>query len=273
MFFANQQSNKSLAKNTKKPNEQSTSSSTNNFRAITFSSYKQQTTNNNQSSFKTISPSKPLLNKANMAKGSHVKNLKELQNKFSFKMPCLKVFFLISHLFLLLNNCSLDVNAEILIQNLDQLNTSLHNIQQYAIGIDKLEEEQLKILKRREEIERIKSETLIDVFKTKILKLLNVEQVPSPTEINIAHNTIPEPILKEYHRLIRVSRMDRNKKFNLRNRFGTEARGSRDLESDENELEHEEVFDEAIRFNGSVVQRIMLLPNKRIFFFEFFIFL
>jgi hypothetical protein len=262
MFFANQQPNGVLAKNVTKSNEHN---STSNHSA----SYNQQnitTIKKIQAKSKTISSSKSKspLNKAKTANSSHTLNRKERRiMRFSFK-----IFFLISYFLLFLNNCLLAANAEISInlnrfQKLDQSsNVSNHNSQQYAIKIDKHEDEQLKMLKRREEIERIKSETLMDVFKTKILKLLNVEQVPSPTEINIAHNSIPEPILKEYHRLIRVSRMERSKRYNLKNKFPIETRGSRDLESDENELEHEEFIDEAVRFNGSVVQKIMLLPNK-----------
>ena len=255
MFFANQQSNSTLAKNIKKSNGQS--NLTNNFK-IASSSYKRKTApkhTQRQMPLKTISSSKSLPKKINMAKCSQAQ--REIKFTFSFKMPCLNFFFIIIY-FLLFNDCFLCANSENLIQTYDQLNSSL---------FDRIEEEQFKMLKRREEIEKIKSETLIDVFKTKILKLLNVDQVPSPTEINIAHNSIPEPILKEYHRLIRVSRMERNKKYNIRNKYATETRGSRDLESDENELEHEDIFDEAIRFNGSVVQRVMILPNKRIYIF------
>ena len=258
MFFANQQPNRVLAKNVTKSNEHNST-------GYHTASYNQQITTtikNIQAKSKSISSSK--INRTKTANSSHTLSLKERRiMRFSFKM-----FFLISYFLLFLNNCLLAANAEISINlnrfpKLDQSsNLSNHNSQQYAIKIDKHEDEQLKMLKRREEIERIKSETLIDVFKTKILKLLNVEQVPSPTEINIAHNSIPEPILKEYHRLIRVSRMERNKRYNLKNKFPTETRGSRDLESDESELEQEDFVDEAVRFNGSVVQKIMLLPNK-----------
>ena len=122
-------------------------------------------------------------------------------------------------------------------------------------------DEQLKMIKRREEIERIKNEALIDVFKTKILKLLNVDEAPSPSEINIAQNPVPDPILREYNRLIRVSRMEKNKKYHMKNQH-VESRGSRDLESEEYESENEQFFDESVRFNGSVVQQVMLLPKK-----------
>lgn len=203
----------------------------------------------------------------------------EFSGKTNSKVSCQRLFLMVSYLLFVNNSCLL-VQSEISNANsLDSLQTSqgeysqvnasdTHTHQrQYAVHSNSLDET-LKLIKRREEIERIKSETLIDVFKTKILKLLNVDQVPSPTEINIAHNTIPEPILKEYTRLIRVSRMERNKKYNLRNRFNAEARGSRDLESgEESDLEQDEFFDETVRFNGSVVQQIMLLPKKRKFTF------
>jgi hypothetical protein len=129
-----------------------------------------------------------------------------------------------------------------------------------------------KINKNQEELEKHKNEALIDVFKLKLLKLLGVDIVPNPSQFNITKNPVPEPILREYNRLVRMSQSEKNRKrnSNLRNKL---YRGLRDLNSDEVER-NREVRDEEVRFNGSVVQQITLLPKKLgdlFFFFCFFL--
>lgn len=129
-----------------------------------------------------------------------------------------------------------------------------------------------KMNKNQEELEKHKNEALIDVFKLKLLKLLGVDIVPNPSQFNITKNPVPEPILREYNRLVRMSQSEKNRKrnSNLRNKL---YRGLRDLNSDEVER-NREVRDEEVRFNGSVVQQITLLPKKlgnlNFFFFGIF---
>jgi hypothetical protein len=102
--------------------------------------------------------------------------------------------------------------------------------------------------------EVINKKALIDAFKIKLLKLLDVEAAPSPLEVNITRTPIPEPVIREYNKLVKMSKAESNRKY-----FHSLNRGSRDmsLRSHENELE-----DESVRFNGSVVQQITLLPAK-----------
>lgn len=136
---------------------------------------------------------------------------------------------------------------------------------------------------------------LIDIFKMRLLKLLEIEQAPTPNEINLNENPIPEPILKE---LIQRSEVEQaNRRRNLRSK-GKRSRSLDDFEEDRtttktttttmdeelirDELEkvveaivndQDELENDAVRFNGSVVQQVTLLPKKCFFLFPKFILL
>jgi hypothetical protein len=150
------------------------------------------------------------------------------------------------------NNHNHKINNDNNILKNDTFPKSSHNKQQFK--------QHHKINKNQEELEKLKNEALIDAFKLKLLKLLEVDIVPNASQFNITKNPVPEPILKEYNRLVRMSQSEKNRKrnSNLRNKL---YRGLRDINSDEVER-NREVRDEAVRFNGSVVQQITLLPKK-----------
>lgn len=132
----------------------------------------------------------------------------------------------------------------------------------------------------KSEYDKFKREVLIDAFKLKLLKLLDLDEAPSPAQVNISRDQIPEPILKEYEKLLKQQNGGKG-------RGGSRGAGfyrrSRDMPSksmhhnepdsflpvqdEENELEEEN-----IRFNGSIVQQLTLLPKKckkMLFFFVF----
>jgi hypothetical protein len=110
------------------------------------------------------------------------------------------------------------------------------------------------------DLEKLKRDILIEGLKVKLLKLLDVDQVPNISSTgDINANPIPEPILREYNRLVKLGA---NKKRAGSVGLNGETRNSRSksFEENENELQDEEM--EAIRFNGSFVQQLTLLPSK-----------
>jgi len=148
-------------------------------------------------------------------------------------------------------------------ENMPMMNYNLEedNLnKQYVTSSFKNTQQQHHVLKNEKNTlefsdnEVINKKALIDAFKMKLLKLLDVEAAPSPLEVNITKNPIPEPVIREYNKLVKMSKAESNRKY-----FNSLNRGSRDmsLRSHENELE-----DDSVRFNGSVVQQITLLPAK-----------
>jgi hypothetical protein len=114
--------------------------------------------------------------------------------------------------------------------------------------------------KYSKDIDKLKRDALIDGFKSKLLKLLEVDEVPSPSKININTNPIPEPILREYNRLVKMSN---NEKLRRRGSIGAggESRNSRHMSSENsNEIKDYEL--ESVRFNGSYVEQVTLLPKN-----------
>jgi hypothetical protein len=114
--------------------------------------------------------------------------------------------------------------------------------------------------KNSKDIDKLKRDALIDGFKAKLLKLLEVDEVPSPSKININTNPIPEPILREYNRLVKMSN---NEKLRRRGGIsaGGESRNSRHMSSENsNEIKDYEL--ESVRFNGSYVEQVTLLPKN-----------
>ena len=122
---------------------------------------------------------------------------------------------------------------------------------------------------KTKELEKLKKDLLIDGFKTKLLKLLEVDEVPSASTMNINSNPIPEPILREYNRLLKLS----NKEKQLKRRGGvgseSESRYLRQMMPDATGIGNDvhEYEMETARFNGSFVQRLTLLPKKRTYHF------
>lgn len=117
-----------------------------------------------------------------------------------------------------------------------------------------------------------RSSAMIDAFKMKLLKLLELDKAPEPSEINLNENPIPEPILRE---LVQIGDAERRRR--QRNNLsslptGDRSRSKRSLddlqyEDDDNDDRHDELenLDETVRLNGSVVQQVTLLPKKCFF--------
>jgi hypothetical protein len=128
-----------------------------------------------------------------------------------------------------------------------------------------------------QENEKLKNnDVLINAFKLKLLQLLEVDQVPSVDAVNISNSQIPEPIMREYNKLLRQqqnagnhhhansyssssSRFSRDKPFE---NDGGEAAANEQDDDGENEGATLIENDDQIRFNGSVVQKMMLLPKR-----------
>lgn len=144
-----------------------------------------------------------------------------------------------------------------------------------------------------------KSAVMIDAFKMKLLKLLELDKAPEPNEINLNENPIPEPILRELMQLGESRRRRRHQNpsaessfFESRFRSKRSLSSSSDFiddfndgddddqvynvhsdikqhDSDEEDDENEIESNESVRFNGSVVQQVTLLPKKCFFLFHF----
>lgn len=125
----------------------------------------------------------------------------------------------------------------------------------------------------KSEYDKIKREVLIDAFKLKLLKLLDLDEAPSPAQVNISRDQIPEPIIKEYEKLLK--QQNGGKSGRAGSRGAGFYRRSRDMpsksmhhnEADSSPLppvqdEENEIEEENIRFNGSIVQQLTLLPKK-----------
>lgn len=135
------------------------------------------------------------------------------------------------------------------------------------------------------------SSAMIDAFKMKLLKLLELDKAPEPSEINLNENPIPEPILRELVQLSETERRRRQRNTpHHHHSASSRVRSRRSLDddddeddnddelvkddSDEDSDEQQNVISEKIdemRFNGSVVQQVTLLP-KKCFFFTLFLY-
>ena len=128
---------------------------------------------------------------------------------------------------------------------------------------------------------RAEESALIEIFKMRLLKLLEIEQAPTPSEINLNENPIPEPILRELvHRAQieqednRRRRSNKGKRSMLLNENQQASASPPKMISNELDRVIETIVDdqvelekETVRFNGSVVQQVTLLPKKCFCFF------
>jgi hypothetical protein len=106
--------------------------------------------------------------------------------------------------------------------------------------------------------------------------LLDLEEAPNAAEVNIKKEQIPEPIMREYEKLMKQTEKQQQQP---RAATKTNQRKSRDLltnynrNNDVDALEEElanEIEEDNIRFNGSMVQQLTLLPRKCNFFNSIF---
>jgi hypothetical protein len=114
--------------------------------------------------------------------------------------------------------------------------------------------------------EKLKRDALIDTFKVKLLKLLDIEEAPNAAEVNIKKEQIPEPIMREYERLMKQSEKPPKRVSNGGAQLGRKSRDmlnpySKDVDMDEETLSNE-LEEDQVRFNGSMVQQLTLLPKK-----------
>lgn len=117
---------------------------------------------------------------------------------------------------------------------------------------------QKKVLKFDELSNKLKQEALIDVFKIKLLELLDLDEAPSPQEFHINKNPVPEPIMREYNKLLKLSQ-ENNHELKTSAYF---SRRSRDKASEMSHDKELNLAEELIRFNSSIVQEVTLLPHK-----------
>ncbi|CAF0980816.1 unnamed protein product [Brachionus calyciflorus] len=110
-----------------------------------------------------------------------------------------------------------------------------------------------------EEYERLKQQAIIDAFKLKLLKLLDVDTVPPSVFTSNMTNPVPEPILTNYEDLIKSQTIPSSKKRNIISRKSRNKEIKQNVVVEEHELNEEE---EMIKLNGSLVQRVTLLPSK-----------
>jgi len=126
-----------------------------------------------------------------------------------------------------------------------------------------------KILKFDEISNKLKQDALIDVFKLKLLELLDLDEAPSPSDFNINKNPVPEPIMREYNKLLKMSQQQQQQQHHHHqdnNKHASSAMYSRRIRdkqvetpNNNNDIDHDH---ELIRFNSSVVQEVTLLPNR-----------
>jgi hypothetical protein len=132
-------------------------------------------------------------------------------------------------------------------------------------------------LKRNDELtEEQTREALIQVFKMKLLELLDIDSIPSPSEIEKTSNPVPEAILKQYKQLEKLTSEANAKrakngrialKHRLKNWHSRPSRENLDDSSHEiDELKQEADLDDEetsfIRFNSSIVDQITLVTNN-----------
>ena len=128
------------------------------------------------------------------------------------------------------------------------------------------------------------NQLIVDAFKIKLLKLLNVDEVPDivrthhyqeqqvdqqqqqQMQPNQAESTstdsifLPEPVIKEYNRLVKLNKLDGS--GNQLNRAARSRSSPDDAEMSEEEAAIEAEI-EMRRLNGSFVQELTLLPSSR----------
>lgn len=106
---------------------------------------------------------------------------------------------------------------------------------------------------------KLKQEALIDVFKIKLLELLDLDEAPSPKDFNININPVPEPIMREYNKLLKLSHDSiQNSDSKSPALFSRRMRDK----SEHDKTSEFDTVDELIRFNSSIIQDITLLPHK-----------
>ena len=135
------------------------------------------------------------------------------------------------------------------------------------------------------EYEKLKREALIEAFKSKLLALLELDEAPSPSQVNITKDQIPEPILKEYERLRSMKQGGGGERTSTatsgKQRMSNGLANHQNILSSLNQLQFsrrlremptmfggddaaaaDESDEEILRFNGSIVQQLTLLPKK-----------
>lgn len=124
-----------------------------------------------------------------------------------------------------------------------------------------------KILKLDELSNKLKQDALIDVFKIKLLELLDLDEAPKLQDIDINKSPVPEPIMREYNKLLRMSQLDDQAYESSSPK--TSAFFSRRYRDKSEEKSHEfDANDEHIRFNSSLVQEVTLLPHRGISYLQ-----
>jgi hypothetical protein len=127
-------------------------------------------------------------------------------------------------------------------------------VEDVDIDIEALEAERLKNLEKK---------AFVDVFKVKLLELLGIDKVPDPSKLNIGNKPIPEAILNEYKKLVQKSNENNNKRRLHRRDLSSPTITTASTTRHYNE---EDTFNTMVRFNGSVVKRITMLPKKSKFY-------
>jgi hypothetical protein len=168
------------------------------------------------------------------------------------------------------------------------LNIDHHNSQISGVGVKRVAAASVSTNSH----EKIKRDAFIEAFKHKLLKLLDLDEAPTPDQVNITRDQIPEPILQEYNRLMIAQNAKNHNKNNKQTQNADRAvkRISRDMNGVQEAQEHQEAgvvrmndddgdfnfdvdlfdnvdlnedgVDDTIRFNGSVLEQLTLLSKK-----------
>jgi hypothetical protein len=112
------------------------------------------------------------------------------------------------------------------------------------------------------EYEQLKRDALIDTFKAKLLKLLEIDEAPNAAEVDISRAHIPEPIMREYEKLMHEKSGSATVKPKGQNRKSRDVLMHQNGVDLEDLNQEDEIEEDNIRFNGSVVQQVTLLPRK-----------
>ena len=188
-----------------------------------------------------------------------------------FKKIVLILFFLIFSNYFLQCDCQLRNGEDVdLKKNSLKLNNKQSNNFQYISSNRKiLQISKNKVLRNthnhkatEESVENSKIEdALVEAFKLKLLQLLDVDQVPKFVQLNMSRTSIPEPIMREYNRLLKISHSERIRiKESTSEKANSNQRSLR--ERPHNGGSPYDLEDETVRFNSSIVQQITLLPKK-----------
>ena len=141
---------------------------------------------------------------------------------------------------------------------------------EFLVSADDYEDVSMEGLKRLAKLtEHQKKEALIQVFKMKLLELLGVDNVPSPSEVNVANVTIPEAILKQF-KILEDNKNNRIKsgqvvKYRLKSWHSRALRDKpnvTEIRIDQTESHEEDEASYYKRFNSSIVDQVTLVTNK-----------